>query len=65
MSGARLIGYVLLAALIAFVFASTDRIRYEWAQTTEENKVFFVLTTAILGTIVAAWALWPLAKHFM
>lgn len=61
----RLIGYTLIAVLIALGYANWDRVEYEWADATEWQRVGVAFAILFFGTIIAAWALWPFAKYIM
>jgi len=61
----RLIGYTLIAVLAAFIYANWDRVEYQWGSATEWQRTGVAFAVVIFGTIIAAWALWPLAKYIM
>lgn len=65
MTNLRLIAFTLIALLIGLIYANWDRVEYEWGSATEWQRVGVVFGVVIFGTILAVWALWPLAKYIM
>lgn len=65
MNTLRLIGYTLIAILAALVYANWDVVENQWEGATEWQRMGVAFVIVFLGTAIAAWALWPLAKYIM
>lgn len=65
MSNLRIIGFILIAILIALVYANWDMIEDQWEGASEWQRMGVAFAIVFFGTAIAAWALWPLAKYIM
>jgi len=65
MSDIRLIAYTLIAILAAFIYANWDAIENQWDEASEWQRMGVAFVILFFLTIIAAWALWPLAKYII
>lgn len=65
MNTPRIIAYVLIAILIALIYASRGWVREWWENAADEQRVLVVWVALLGATLITAWALWPLAKYLI